>query len=64
MVKSIEKVFTFFVVLILIIVLLNLLGNFIANSMPGAWDKLGAILNQAWNGVQGITQTGPRHPVG
>lgn len=54
MVKSIEKVLTFFVVLILILLLLNLLGPFIADSVEPAADKLGDILRQTWDGIQGL----------
>lgn len=54
MVKSIEKVFTFFVVVILILLLLDLLGGFIANSVPDATDRLGEILRNTWYGFQNL----------
>jgi hypothetical protein len=52
MVKSIEKVLTFFVVLILILLLLDLLGGFIAESVQPASDKLGEILRNIWYGFE------------
>jgi len=61
MVKSIEKVLTFFVVLILILLLLNLLGPFIADSIEPAANKLGDILRQAWDGLQNLADTSYRH---
>jgi hypothetical protein len=54
MVKSIEKVFTFFVVLILILLLLDLLGGFISDSVPEATGKLGDILHSIWYGFQNL----------
>ncbi len=54
MVKSIEKVLTFFVVLILILLLLNLLGPFIADSIQPAANKLGDILSRMWDGLQNL----------
>jgi hypothetical protein len=61
MVKSIERVLTFFVVLILILLLLNLLGPFIADSIEPAANRLGDILRQAWDGLQNLADTGYRH---
>ena len=61
MVKSIEKVLTFFVVLILILLLLNLLGPFIADSIEPAANKLGDILRQLWDGAQNLADTNYRH---
>ncbi|MGH3832748.1 MAG: hypothetical protein ACRDRS_20300 [Pseudonocardiaceae bacterium] len=62
MVKAIEKVFTFFVVLILILLLLDLLGPFIANSVPGASDRLHDIMYNIWCGFQNLVHYGPgRH---
>lgn len=62
MVKSIEKVLTFFVVLILILLLLNLLGPFIADSIQPAANKLGDILSRMWDGLQNLADgSGYRH---
>jgi hypothetical protein len=61
MVKSIEKVFTFFVVLILILLLLDLLGGFIANSVPQATTNLGDILSSIWRGFEKIVHYRPYH---
>lgn len=58
MVKSIEKVFTFFIVLILVLLLINLVGGFIAGSVPEASNKLSDILHNAWVGIQNIAHTG------
>jgi hypothetical protein len=58
MVKSIEKVLTFFIVIILSLVLLNLLGPFIASSIQPASEGVGNILHSAWIGVQHIVHTG------
>jgi hypothetical protein len=52
MVKTIEKVVTFFVVIILVIVLINLLGPFISGSVQPAIDKASDILHNAWTGLQ------------
>lgn len=58
MVRSIEKVFTFFIVLILSILLLNLLGPFIANSIQPASVQVSNILHNTWVGVNHIAHTG------
>lgn len=52
MVKSIEKVFTFFIVVILILLLLDLLGGFIASSVPEASDRLRDIMYNMWYGFE------------
>lgn len=57
MVKSIEKVLTFFVVLILILLLIQLLGGFIANSVEPAGSQVGRILQNMWDGIQKIANT-------
>jgi ABC-type dipeptide/oligopeptide/nickel transport system permease subunit len=57
MVKTIEKVFTFFIVIILVIILINLFGPFISNSIQPAGDKVSDILHNAWTGLQHITGT-------
>jgi len=51
MVKSIEKVLTFFVVIILLLVLLGMLGPFIANSLQPASIGVSEIIHNAWNGI-------------
>jgi hypothetical protein len=58
MVKSIEKVFTFFIVIILSILLLNLLGPFIANSIEPASVQVSNIIHNTWIGVNHIAHTG------
>jgi hypothetical protein len=60
MVKAIEKVLTFFVVLILILLLIQLLGGFIANSVEPAGSQVGRILQNMWDGIQNIAHTGSR----
>jgi hypothetical protein len=61
MVKSIEKVLTFFVVLILILLLIELLGPFIATSVEPASDKVSEIFHNLWAGIQNIAHTSSRH---
>jgi hypothetical protein len=61
MVKSIEKVFTFFVVLVLILLLIELLGGFIASSVEPVSHRISEILHNAWIGIQNIGQTGSHH---
>jgi hypothetical protein len=58
---SVIRVVNFFVVLILIIVLLNLVGPFIAHSAPQALDRAGEALNGIWNGIQGIVPNSYYH---
>ena len=58
MVKSIEKVFTFFVVLVLILLLIELLGGFIATSVEPVSNRISEILHNAWVGIQNIAHTG------
>jgi hypothetical protein len=58
MARSIEKVFTFFIVIILSILLLDLLGPFIANSITPASDQVSNILHNTWVGVNHIAHTG------
>jgi hypothetical protein len=57
MVKSIEKVFTFFVVLVLILLLIELLGGFIANSVEPVSNRLSEIIHNIWVGIQNIAHT-------
>jgi hypothetical protein len=61
MYKSIEKVCTFFVVIILILLLLNWLGPFIADSIQPAGYSVSEILHNMWTGMQNITHTGSHH---
>jgi predicted PurR-regulated permease PerM len=58
MVRAIEKVLTLFIVIVLIILLLNSLGPFIANSIQPASERLSDILHNTWIGVQHIAHTG------
>jgi predicted PurR-regulated permease PerM len=58
MVRTAERVLTFFIVIVLIILLLNLLGPFIANSIQPASERLSDILHNTWIGVQHIAHTG------
>jgi hypothetical protein len=51
---SVLRVVNFFVVIILIIVLLNLVGPFIAHSAPAALDKAGEALSGIWSGIQNL----------
>jgi hypothetical protein len=60
MVKAIEKVLTFFVVLILILLLIQLLGGFIASSVEPAGTQVGRILQNLWDGIQNIAHVGHR----
>jgi hypothetical protein len=52
MVKSIEKVLTFFIVIILFLILVNVLGPFIASSIPPATEQVGNIVRSTWSGVK------------
>jgi len=58
MVRTAERVLTFFIVIVLIIILLNLLGPFIANSIQPTSERLSDILHNTWIGVQHIAHTG------
>jgi hypothetical protein len=53
----IEKVFTFFIVIILVIILINLFGPFISNSIRPGGDKVSDILHTTWTGLQHVTGT-------
>jgi hypothetical protein len=55
MVKSIEKVLTFFVVIILILLLLTWLGPFISDSVEPASAAIRDIFHNIWMGMQKIT---------
>jgi hypothetical protein len=61
MVKSIEKVFTFFVVLILILLLLEWLGPFISHSIEPASSRVSEIIHNLWVGIQNIAHTGSHY---
>jgi hypothetical protein len=54
MAKSIEKVLTFFVVIILFLILLGLLGPFIASSIQPASTGVSDILHNAWTGLKDV----------
>jgi hypothetical protein len=54
MVKSIEKVLTFFVVIILLLVLLGVLGPFIASSLEPASVGISQIVRNIWTGLMHI----------
>jgi len=56
MVDAVLKVLTFFLVVILILILLNVLGGFIAGQIPNAAWGLRRILESLWNAVQNVTQ--------
>ena len=59
MVRAIERLLTFFVVIVLFILLLQLLGGFIAKSVPDVSLYLRDILHSIWFGFVNIT-----HPSG
>jgi hypothetical protein len=61
MVRSIEKVFTFFIVIILILLILDLVGGFIAGSVPEAANRVGEILHNTWYGFENIVHYHPYH---
>ena len=52
--RALDRVFTFFVVLVLLILLIELLGGFIASSVGPVGTRIGEILHNAWVGVQNI----------
>ncbi len=54
MVKAIEKVCTFFIVIVLILLLMDLLGGFIASSVPEATDRFSDILRNIWYGFENL----------
>lgn len=56
MVDAVVKVLTFFVVVILVLVLLNTLGGFIAVEIPNAALALRRIIESLWNAAQDATQ--------
>jgi hypothetical protein len=56
MVDPILKVLTFFAVVILILLLLNTLGGFIAAQIPNAVWALRRIIEALWNSMQDITE--------
>jgi hypothetical protein len=61
MYKSIEKVCSFFVVIILVLLLLTWLGPFIAESIQPASYTVSDILHNMWMGMQKITHTGSHY---
>ncbi len=64
MVKSLEKVLTFFVVIILILLLLDLLGGFISSSIPEASERLREIMYNMWYGFHHIVHSGSGYGTG
>lgn len=54
MVRSIEKVLTFFVVIILLLVLLGVLGPFIARSIEPASVGVSDIVHNIWTGLKNL----------
>jgi hypothetical protein len=56
MVDAAVKVLTFFLVVILILILLNTLGDYIAAQIPNAAWALRRIIEALWNALQDITQ--------
>ena len=56
MAEPILRVLTFFAVVILVLLLLNTLGGFIAAQIPDAVWGLRHIIEALWNSLQDITQ--------
>ncbi|HEX5348302.1 MAG TPA: hypothetical protein VFW64_14545 [Pseudonocardiaceae bacterium] len=56
MVDAVMKVLTFFVVLILILLILNLAGDYIAAQIPQAAEVTRRIVQALWNGLQRAAQ--------
>jgi hypothetical protein len=54
MVDAVVKVLTFFVVVILVLILLNTLGGFIATQIPNAALAVRRIIESLWNSAQGV----------
>ncbi|MDQ3763793.1 MAG: hypothetical protein M3460_19910 [Actinomycetota bacterium] len=55
---SILRVLNFFVVVILVLLLLNLLGEPIADAIPNAAQAVADVARSIWNGVQGLVPDG------
>lgn len=51
---SVIRVVNFFVVIILVLILLNLLGQPIANALPSAAQNFTDMLYALWNGVKSL----------
>jgi hypothetical protein len=51
---SVIRVVNFFVVLILILILLNLLGQPISSAIPSAADNLRDMIGGLWQGVKNV----------
>lgn len=56
MVDAVMKVLTFFVVLILILLILSMAGDYIAAQIPQAAEVTRRILQALWNGLQRVAQ--------
>jgi hypothetical protein len=54
MVDAVVKVLTFFVVVILVLILLDTLGGFIATQIPNAALAVRRIIKSLWNSAQGV----------
>lgn len=61
MVDAVVKVLTFFVVLILILLILNSVGDYIAAQIPEAAEVTRRIFQALWNGLQRIAQPAGYH---
>ena len=56
MTDAVVKVLTFFVVLILILLILNTVGDYIATQIPEAAEVTRRIFQSLWTGLQRIAQ--------
>lgn len=61
MVDSLAKVLTFFVVVVLVILLLNLGGDYVTAHIPAASGVIRQTLEEIWNALQRIVQAGYQH---
>lgn len=58
MVDTIAKVLTVFVVVILALVLLNTVGGYVAEQIPGAGEMIHRIFHEIWNALHRVFQPG------
>ncbi len=61
MVDSVAKILTVFLVVLLILLLLNTVGEYIAVQIPPAAEGLHHILQEIWRGLHGIVEPGYRN---
>jgi hypothetical protein len=61
MVDSVVKVLTFFMIVILILLLLNTVGDYVAAQIPEAAGAIRHILQEIWDALQRIVQPGYQH---